>query len=376
MSSPERRFPATVYADRLARAAALGHDAGLDALLVTPGPDLRYLLGSRAESFERLTCLVIPTDGQGASVVVPRLELASLTDSAAADLNLPVHDWVDGQDPYAQVAALLPQRPRTAVVDAMPALHLVPLAARFAVPPVLATEVVRQLRMVKDDEEVAALRRAGAAIDRVHAQMGRWLRPGRTEAQVAADITAAIVAEGHTEAAFVIVGSGPHGADPHHEVSDRVLEPGDVVVVDIGGPVEPGYYSDSTRTYSLGAPPDDVAAKVALLEAAQQAAVDAVRPGVTAASVDAAARDALAAHGLAEVFVHRTGHGIGLSVHEEPYIVDGNADVLRPGMAFSIEPGIYFRGEWGARIEDIVVVTEDGCEPLNHRPHGLTVLPG
>ncbi|WP_416061102.1 M24 family metallopeptidase [Rhodococcus indonesiensis] len=376
MSSPERRFPASVYADRLARAAALGHDAGLDALLVTPGPDLRYLLGSRAESFERLTCLVIPTADGPASVVVPRLELASLTDSAAADLNLPVHDWVDGQDPYGQVAALLPERPRTAVVDAMPALHLVPLATRFAVPPVLATEVVRQLRMVKDDEEVAALRRAGAAIDRVHAQMERWLRPGRTEAQVAADITAAIVAEGHTEAAFVIVGSGPHGADPHHEVSDRVLEPGDVVVVDIGGPVEPGYYSDSTRTYSLGAPPDDVAAKVGLLEAAQRAAVDAVRPGVTAASIDAAARDVLAAHGLAEVFVHRTGHGIGLSVHEEPYIVDGNTDVLRPGMAFSIEPGIYFRGEWGARIEDIVVVTEDGCEPLNHRPHGLTVLPG
>ncbi|WP_068163823.1 M24 family metallopeptidase [Rhodococcus phenolicus] len=376
MSAAASRFPAARYAERLTRAAELGAAAGLDALLITPGPDLRYLLGSRAESFERLTCLVIPTGGGAATVVVPRLELASLNDSAVAELAVPVRDWVDGQNPYELVASLLPAAARTAVTDAMPALHLVPLAGLFGSVPVLATDVLRELRMVKDDDEIDALRRAGAAIDRVHARMGEWLRPGRTEADVAADISAAILEEGHTEAAFVIVGSGPHGADPHHEVSDRVLESGDIVVIDIGGPVEPGYNSDSTRTYSLGEPDPDVAAKIALLEAAQQAAVDAVKPGVTAESVDAAARDLLAAQGLGEVFVHRTGHGIGLSVHEEPYIVGGNTDELRPGMAFSIEPGIYFRGEWGARIEDIVVVTADGCEAVNRRPHGLTVLPG
>jgi Xaa-Pro dipeptidase len=230
--------------------------------------------------------------------------------------------------------------------------------------------------MVKDDAEIDALRRAGQAIDRVHARMGEFLKVGRTEAEVAADITAAILAEGHTEAAFVIVGSGPHGADPHHVVSERVVESGDVVVIDIGGPVEPGYNSDSTRTYSMGEPDPGVAAKFAVLEEAQAAAVDLVRPGVTAEAVDAAARDLLAAQGLAEVFVHRTGHGIGLSVHEEPYIVSGNAIELAEGMAFSVEPGIYFRGEWGARIEDIVIVTADGCEPVNTRPHGLTVLPG
>ncbi|MFZ2527014.1 MAG: Xaa-Pro peptidase family protein [Rhodococcus sp. (in: high G+C Gram-positive bacteria)] len=376
MSAAASRFPAACYAERLTRAAEFGRAAGLDALLVTPGPDLRYLLGSRAESFERLTCLVIPTDGSAATVVVPRLELASLNDSAVTDLGVPVRDWVDGQNPYELVAALLPAAARTAVTDAMPALHLVPLAGLIGSVPVLATEVLRELRMVKDDNEIEALRRAGAAIDRVHARMGEWLRPGRTEAEVAVDISAAILAAGHTEAAFVIVGSGPHGADPHHEVSDRVLESGDIVVIDIGGPVDPGYNSDSTRTYSLGEPDPDVAAKIAVLEAAQQAAVDAVRPGVTAESVDAAARDLLAAQGLGEAFVHRTGHGIGLSVHEEPYIVGGNTDELRPGMAFSIEPGIYFRGEWGARIEDIVVVTADGCESVNRRPHGLTVLPG
>ncbi|BAH48817.1 M24 family metallopeptidase [Rhodococcus opacus] len=370
------RFPTTIYADRIARAGALARDAGLDGLLITPGPDLRYLLGSRAESFERLTCLVIPANGDTASVVVPRLELAALTESATSDLGLTVRDWVDGVDPYALVSGLLPSPARTAVTDAMPALHLIPLSEALGALPILATEVLRELRMVKDDAEIDALRRAGQAIDRVHARMGEFLKVGRTEAEVAADITAAILEEGHTEAAFVIVGSGPHGADPHHEVSERVVESGDVVVIDIGGPVEPGYNSDSTRTYSMGEPDPGVAEKFAVLEEAQAAAVALVRPGVTAEAVDAAARDLLAAQGLAEVFVHRTGHGIGLSVHEEPYIVSGNSIELTEGMAFSVEPGIYFRGEWGARIEDIVVVTADGCEPVNTRPHGLTVLPG
>ncbi|GCE43360.1 aminopeptidase P family protein [Rhodococcus erythropolis] len=370
------RFPTTIYADRIARAGALARDAGLDGLLITPGPDLRYLLGSRAESFERLTCLVIPANGDTASVVVPRLELAALTESATSELGLTVRDWVDGVNPYALVSGLLPSPARTAVTDAMPALHLIPLSEALGALPVLATEVLRELRMVKDDAEIDALRRAGQAIDRVHARMGEFLKVGRTEAEVAADITAAILDEGHTEAAFVIVGSGPHGADPHHEVSERVVESGDVVVIDIGGPVEPGYNSDSTRTYSMGEPDPGVAKKFAVLEKAQAAAVALVRPGVTAEAVDAAARDLLAAQGLAEVFVHRTGHGIGLSVHEEPYIVSGNAIELTEGMAFSVEPGIYFRGEWGARIEDIVIVTADGCEPVNTRPHGLTVLPG
>ncbi|PBC44825.1 peptidase M24 family protein [Rhodococcus sp. ACS1] len=370
------RFPTTIYAGRIARAGALARDAGLDGLLITPGPDLRYLLGSRAESFERLTCLVIPATGDTASVVVPRLELAALTESATSELGLTVRDWVDGVDPYALVSGLLPSPARTAVTDAMPALHLIPLSEALGALPVLATEVLRELRMVKDDAEIDALRRAGQAIDRVHARMGEFLKVGRTEAAVAADITAAILDEGHTEAAFVIVGSGPHGADPHHEVSERVVESGDVVVIDIGGPVEPGYNSDSTRTYSMGEPDPGVAEKFAVLEQAQAAAVALVRPGVTAEAVDAAARDLLAAQGLAEVFVHRTGHGIGLSVHEEPYIVSGNAIELTEGMAFSVEPGIYFRGEWGARIEDIVIVTADGCEPVNTRPHGLTVLPG
>lgn len=366
-------FGAEVYRDRLRRAAHLTRAADLDALVVAPGPDLRYLVGSRAETFERLTALVIPASGD-ARLVIARLEVPSLSASAVGDLDIEVVDWVDGDDAHALALAGLPAQPRIAVSDSMPALHVIPLARHTGATPQLATDVLRELRMIKDAAEIDALRRAGAAIDRVHARMADWLVPGRTEREVAADIAAAILEEGHTEAAFIIVGSGPNGADPHHEFSDRVIERSDIVVVDIGGPVEPGYNSDSTRTYCFDEPPADIADAYAALFEAQRAAVAAVRPGVTASSIDAAARDLLAERGLAERFIHRTGHGIGLSVHEEPYIVGGNDIPLRAGMAFSVEPGVYFSGRWGARIEDIVVVTEDGCEPLNNRPHELIRL--
>ena len=369
------RFDAEVYRRRIAAATAATAQAGLAGLVISPGYDLRYLVGSRAQTFERLTALVLPVAGDPA-IVVPRLELASLKQSAIADLGVAVRDWVDGDDPYALVAEALGGAPAaTAVTDSMPALHLLPLADVLGALPVLATGVLRQLRMVKDAAEVDALRKAGAAIDRVHARVPEFLAPGRTEADVAADIAEAIVAEGHTEVAFVIVGSGPHGADPHHEYSDREIEVGDIVVVDIGGPYAPGYNSDSTRTYSIGEPSPEVAQQYSVLQRAQQAAVDSVRPGVTAEQVDAAARDVLNEAGLGEYFVHRTGHGIGLSVHEEPYIVAGNDLPLQAGMAFSVEPGIYFPGRWGARIEDIVVVAEDGAQPVNLRPHELVVVP-
>ncbi|KMO75155.1 M24 family metallopeptidase [Mycolicibacterium chlorophenolicum] len=374
-SSLPARFPTEVYAHRLAAAAQAAAGAGLAGLVITPGYDLRYLVGSRAQTFERLTALVLPADG-APTIVVPRLELAALKESAVTELGVAVRDWVDGDDPYALVADALGGVGRAvAVTDSMPALHLLPLAEVLGVVPVLATDVLRTLRMVKDPAEIDALRKAGAAIDRVHARVPEFLVPGRTEADVAADIAEAIVAEGHSEVAFIIVGSGPHGADPHHECSDRELAAGDVVVVDIGGPYEPGYNSDSTRTYSIGDPDPEVARRYAVLQRAQQAAVAAVRPGVTAEQVDAAARDVLAAEGLAEAFVHRTGHGIGLSVHEEPYIVAGNSLALQEGMAFSVEPGIYFPGQWGARIEDIVIVTADGALSVNNRPHDLVVVP-
>ncbi|MFD2468757.1 M24 family metallopeptidase [Amycolatopsis silviterrae] len=360
---------------RLDRAAKAAAAAGTDALLVAPGSDLRYLLGQAGGSFERLTTLVVPADGTPA-LVVPKLEAPGYAGVPTDDLGVEVLTWVDGDDPYRLVADRLGKPGRIAVSDFTPALHVLSLRAAFGdAEQTLAGPIVRELRMRKDAAEIDALRKAGAAIDRVHARMGEWLRAGRTEAEVGADITAAIVEEGHTHADFVIVGSGPNGASPHHDVSERVIERGDVVVIDIGGPVPEGYNSDSTRTYSIGEPRDaDVAETYAVLQRAQQAAVDAVRPGATAESIDKAARDVIDAAGFGEYFIHRTGHGIGLDVHEEPYIIAGNALPLEAGMAFSVEPGIYQPGRWGARIEDIVLVTESGVEPVNTRPHELVVL--
>ncbi|MBV9139919.1 MAG: aminopeptidase P family protein [Pseudonocardiales bacterium] len=365
---------------RLTRAQQATQVAGVAALLITPGPDLRYLLGVSGASHERLTCLVLPADGDP-TLVVPALERPGLDSTPVAELGLEIAEWTDGEDPYGLVAALLGRfgsgPVRTAVADAMPAAHV--LGLRAALPAgeqTLASTVLAPLRMRKNSAEIAALATAAHAIDRVHARMEEWLRVGRTEAQVGADVAAAIVVEGHTAAAFVIVGAGPHGASPHHDVSDRVVQPGDVVVVDIGGPTPEGYFSDCTRTYSMGEPADaDVADCYAVLQAAQDAAVAAVAPGTTAERVDAAARGPITEAGLGAQFIHRTGHGIGLEVHEQPYIVAGNDLVLEPGMAFSIEPGIYLPGRWGARIEDIVVVNDSGATRLNHRPRELAILP-
>ncbi|MGO4600181.1 M24 family metallopeptidase [Terrabacter sp. 2RAF25] len=365
----------TTRRSRLDRLREQADRAGVAALVVAPGSDLRYLTGIGGSSFERLTALVVPSDDAVAPVFVsPALEYAGLRHVPLADLGVEVRTWVDGEDPYALALAGAPTGP-VAVSDLLPALHLLRLRDAGAADQQLAGPILRELRMRKDDAELAELRAAGAGIDRVHARVGEWLRAGRTEAAVAADIAAAIVEEGHAIAEFVIVGSGPNGASPHHSVSDRVVGQGDLVVVDIGGPLASGYNSDSTRTYAVGAPREpDVATAYAALQAAQQAAVDAVRPGVTCQDVDRAARAVLADAGLAEHFIHRTGHGIGLDVHEEPYVVEGNDLPLEAGMTFSIEPGVYLTGRWGARIEDIVAVTADGVERFNTRPTDLTTL--
>ncbi len=365
-------------ADRLDLAAAAAAEAGLAALLLTPGPDLRYLTGYDAHQLERLTCLAVPAAGSDAGrpfLVVPRLELPAAQASGAGDLGLELIPWDETDDPYALVAKRLgPAAGRVGLSDRMWALMV--LAFRDALPgaeQVLASAAVRDLRMRKNPAEVAALREAGEAIDRVHARVPGWLRAGRTERQVAADIADAILEEGHASVDFTIVASGPNAASPHHDVSDRVLQRGDAVVVDIGGTMPSGYCSDCTRTYMIGTPPPEFAAYYQVLKDAQHAACAAVRPGVTAEAVDAAARNPITAAGYGEYFVHRTGHGIGLEVHEDPYIVSGNTEPLRPGMAFSIEPGIY-PGPHGARIEDIVVCTEQGCERLNNASRELVCV--
>jgi Xaa-Pro aminopeptidase len=238
-----------------------------------------------------------------------------------------------------------------------------------------AGDVLADLCIRKTDREVDALRRAAAAIDAVHLRMGEWLRPGRRESTVAADIAAGICEAGHVTADFTIVASGPNSASPHHDSSERVIEPGDVVLVDIGGTMPDGYRSDSTRTYVVGGEPSsEFLDAYNVLRSSQQVAVGTVRPNISAASVDAAARQVLADHGYGEFFLHRTGHGIGLDGHEEPYIVSGNERRLEPGMVFSIEPGFYLSGRYGARIEDIVVCTGSGVERLNTISTEIVVL--
>jgi Xaa-Pro aminopeptidase len=363
-------------AGRLERARDAASAAGLDALLLTPGADLHYLTGYEAYPLERLTCLAVPAKGEP-FLVVPLLEEPAAKASPAGGSGIEIISWTETQDPYALVASRLEGARAIGVGNHMWAEMV--LAFRDAIPGAeqrLAGEVLRGLRTRKTDDEIDALREAGAAIDRVHTRMGEWLRAGRTEREVGHDIAEAILAEGHVRVDFVIVASGPNGASPHHELSDRVIERGDVLVVDIGGTTKAGYCSDSTRTYAVGHAPEEFLAYYDVLLRAQMAAVAAVRPGATAESVDAAARGIITEAGYGDLFVHRTGHGIGLETHEDPYIVSGNTQVLEPGMAFSIEPGIYQAGRHGARIEDIVVCTADGGERLNLTPRELRVLEG
>jgi Xaa-Pro aminopeptidase len=359
------------YADRLERAATGAKDLGIDALLITPGADLRYLIGYDAVPLERLTCLVVPSAGQPL-LLVPELEFLAAQASGAPESGVAIRTWGETDDPFAIIGRHVGTLDTMAVDDRMWAVKALAFQAAFpGTTQVAAGRVLGPMRIRKTPAEIAALTRAAAAIDTVHAQVPTFLRPGRSEREVAADIGEAILAAGHVRVDFIIVGSGPNGASPHHEVSERVLQPGDAIVVDIGGTMPDGYRSDCTRMYSLGTPDPQFMEWYAVLESAQAAGVAAVQPGVTCADLDAVPRDLLASAGIGDLFIHRTGHGIGLETHEDPYLVAGNDRVVQPGMVFSVEPGFYAPGRFGARIEDIVVCTADGVEPLNHQPHGL-----
>ena len=372
-------IPAARFAERLERAAAATRAAGLDALLIGVGSDLRYLTGYAAMPLERLTMLVLPA-GAVPFIVVPRLERGA----AEAGVHTPIDivTWDETHDPYAMAVRGLRAR-RVGVSDTMLAMHLLRLQAVLgpAVEFSLASAVLRDLRMVKDPDEIALLRLAAQAADRVVGQIAAGRLVGRTEADVAREVRERLVAEGHDESLFAIVGSGPNSASPHHEASERVIEAGEPIVLDIGGTLG-GYGSDITRTLWVtggdpAAGPDERFRHLfAVLQGAQEAATRAVRPGVVCAAIDAAARGPIEAEGYGEGFFHRTGHGIGLEGHEDPYLVAGNELPLRPGMAFSIEPGIYLPGEYGARIEDIAICGDDGPIVLNEAPRALYVVDG
>ena len=365
-------------ADHLTRRERLAAEAAeerLEAVVVAPSPDLIYLTGYGPPPLERLTALVIRPDGD-ALLIVPELERQLALDSVAGQ-TLEVDQvigWRDGEDPYELVSSMLPRECRVALGDRMWASHVLELqrtAPSVAFEP--ASGIIGRLRAVKDPDELGALRRAGRGADETFRQICGMRFLGRREEEVAADLAELLVEHGHARADFTIVASGPNAASPHHEPSGRTILPRDVVVMDFGGEVG-GYYSDTTRTVAVGDPPDGFHEVYRLVQEAQHAAVRAVRPGATAQDVDRAARRIIDAGGYGERFFHRTGHGIGLEVHEPPYIIEGNDTVLTPGMTFSVEPGVYLEGRFGVRIEDIVVVTADGVDRLNRSTRELQTV--
>jgi Xaa-Pro aminopeptidase len=362
-----------MYADRIAKVAKSLAQKDQEVLFVTPGADLRYLTGYDALPLERLTCLAIRSNGQ-AWMIVPTLEKPSAQAHGVPEMGIELLDWQETENPYKILMASVGTAERTLVNNLMWVEKAYGIRGALGHEVGLAGKLLSDIREVKNADEVAHLHAAGAAIDEVHESMHKWLRPGRTEREVGRDIAEAILAAGHAQVDFVIVASGPNGASPHHELSDRVIQVGEPVVVDIGGTMPSGYCSDCTRMYSCGAPANEYLDYYKVLLAAQTAARDHARPGVTCESVDTAAREVLGAANLGEQFIHRTGHGIGMETHEEPYIVSGNKTLLVPGHAFSIEPGFYFAGKFGARIEDIVTCTETGISCANNTTRELVIL--
>ena len=368
------RFPSATHTDRIRRAADAAEARAIDALLITPSPDYTYLLGYRAPALERLTCLVIPADGTP-SLVVPRLEVP-LARHELGDLveSVEIHAWDETDDPFRIVQSLLAGTLRVGLQDQMWARFA--LRLRAALDPAEVVEAgpaMAALRRIKSPEEVERLRLAAAAADHVMLEVTAERLSGQTEAAVSGHIRQLLLEAGHESADFAIVASGPNAASPHHTAGERAIAEGDAIVLDLGG-VRAGYCSDTTRTAFVGDPPAEFGALYAALQEAQRAACEVVRPGVACSHIDAMARDIIADAGYGEAFIHRTGHGIGMEGHEEPYIIASNPEPLQPGHAFSVEPGIYIADRWGARIEDIVVCTDAGGERLNTTPTELYVV--
>lgn len=364
------------YASRLDKVAQQLRSDGNDVVFITPGADLNYLTGYEALPLERLTALAVCASGDR-FMVVPHLELPAAQASGVEECGIEIYSWQETQDPFKLLATKTRERTqvnKALVANLMWAEKVYGIADALDLKPGLAGHLLADLRSIKDEQEIQALQEAGAAIDSVHSQMEKWLHPGRSEREVGRDIAEAILAAGHARVDFVIVGSGPNGASPHHEVSDRVIQSGDPVVVDIGGTMPSGYCSDSTRMYVVGQPPTGYKEKYEALYQAQAAAVAYAKIGVACQAVDGVAREILNDAGLGEFFIHRTGHGIGLETHEDPYIVEGNATVLTHGHAFSIEPGFYLPNQYGARIEDIVICNSDGLINTNNTSRELVIL--
>ena len=361
----------TDHAARRARALERVADAELDGLLVTPGADLAFLTGYDPMQLERLTILLLTAKDEPI-LLVPALEAPGV-EVAEGIAGVEIVRWTDAEDPY-EVLARRMRSGRFAVTDRTWASHLLALEQATAdCFFVAAGDAIPLLRAVKDPDEIDRLRAVAHAADATFAEIVEMPFAGRREVDVAADLDRLLREHGHETVGFTIVGSGPHAASPHHDATGRTIGPGDAVVLDFGG-TRRGYWSDITRTVFVGEATQEQHTVHGIVMAAQQAAFEAIRPGVPAQDVDRAARAVIADAGYGEAFLHRTGHGIGVELHEPPYIVEGNEIALEVGMTFSDEPGIYLAGRFGVRIEDQVVVTEDGAERLNGAPRDPVVV--
>lgn len=340
---------------------------GVDVTLLSIGADLPYFTGYDAMPSERLTVLVVPVQASPV-FYVPTLETPGIPDGAYE-----VRAWTELEDPVALAAATTAVPSTVAVGDHMWAVFLTRFQRIWTEASWRpASSMTSSLRLMKDADEIELLRRAAHGVDRVMTRVPNELTfAGRTELEIARALAEMTIEEGHDVAEFTIVASGPNGASPHHHPGSRRIEEGDLVVCDYGGRIG-GYYSDSTRTFSVGEPEAQQLEVHEIVAAANEAGRAAVALGVSCEEIDRTARAIVDDAGYGEYFIHRTGHGIGLEVHEHPYIVEGNQTTLEPGMCFSIEPGIYLPDQFGVRIEDIVACTEDGVEVLNQADRGLT----
>ncbi|WP_299540117.1 aminopeptidase P family protein [uncultured Streptomyces sp.] len=365
-------FTAEVYRARMARAADAAGEAGLAGLLVAPGPDLVHLTGYQPIGTERLTLLVL-APGKDPVLVVPTLEAPDAERAVGAPA-LTLRDWTDAKNPYDVTVPLLDAAGRYGISDNAWAMHLLGIQQRLPGSAYASlTEVLPMLRAVKDAAELERLAAAGAAADATYEEILKVRFEGRRETEIAADLTDLLTRYGHEQVDFTVVGSGPNGANPHHEAGDRTIGRGDMVVLDFGG-LKHGYGSDTSRTVHVGEPTAEEQRVHDIVREAQRAGCDAVRPGAACQDVDRAARAVITEAGYGERFIHRTGHGIGVTTHEPPYMIEGEERPLVPGMCFSVEPGIYLPGRFGVRIEDIVTVTEDGGRRLNATARELAVV--
>ncbi|MFJ3232021.1 M24 family metallopeptidase [Streptomyces sp. NPDC086787] len=371
--SPPAPFTADDYRARMERAARAAAEAGLAGLLVAPGPDLVWLTGyAPTAPTERLTMLVLAA-GRDPVLVVPTLEAPDAEQAVGAP-PLTLRDWTDGTDSYAVTAALLDKDGRYGISDNAWAMHVLGLQRTLPGSAYASlTDALPMLRAVKDAAELELLAAAGAAADATFEEIRTVPFAGRRESDVGRDLADLLRRFGHAQVDFTIVASGPNGANPHHEVGDRVIRPGDMVVLDFGG-LKDGYGSDTSRTVHVGEPTREEQKVHDTVRAAQEEGFRAVRPGVACQEVDRAARAVITDAGYGEYFIHRTGHGIGVTTHEPPYMIEGEEQPMVPGMCFSVEPGIYLPGRFGVRIEDIVTVTGEGGRRLNNTTRDMVIV--